>query len=312
MGNCFGYSCFHVHHNLCISKDAVIPIFDITIDHETIREQYTILLKEPNGKACHLLRKEDHDWSSHDDINVILRNEFSDTYDYWLVYNDESPKTVVSNGAHAKGILAWNKTSIKWLIHSVPKFPKTFDGTSQFPDIDNAELTYGQSFVSLTMPLHHLDAILNQLFIMHPNVYCSKVPNQYLLHVNQTDDFEIYKINEHMHHVSKSPKYEKEFYSEMLLPVFGGPIYTETWIRGHQCVDTKDCKMIASIHWKDGKLYSYTKDHSKFCISEKEWVMIGDLNRMTSQIHRGGGGLVIQDPRLYEMFKKIAYTNEHV
>ena len=34
-------------------------------------------------------------------------------------------------------------------------------------------------------------------------------------------------------------------------------------------------------------------DHSKLA-----WVMVGDLNRMTSQVKRGGGGLIVKNVRL--------------
>lgn len=54
--------------------------------------------------------------------------------------------------------------------------------------------------------------------------------------------------------------------------------------------------------------YDEHKNHSKWAISDKDTccVWIGDINAMTSQFHRGGGGLIIKDDQiLWDKFNKI-------
>ena len=128
--------------------------------------------------------------------------------------------------------------------------------------------------------------------------------------VYKTRDECFYQIDDTLHHVAKSPDLHKDLYEDIILPKFGGCCYTETWIRGHQCVDTKQCKMIDKISWSNNSIYSYTHDHSKFCYSDKGWVMIGDMNRMTSQFKRGGGGIVIHDKKIVELFKQISQISK--
>jgi hypothetical protein len=41
-------------------------------------------------------------------------------------------------------------------------------------------------------------------------------------------------------------------------------------------------------------IYKSTNDHSKYACNH-EYVIIGDLNRMTTQFDRGGGGILIKD-----------------
>ena len=63
--------------------------------------------------------------------------------------------------------------------------------------------------------------------------------------------------------------------------------------------------MIQKIKWNNDIIYSYTHDHSKFCYSDNGWVMISDINRMTTQFKRGGGGIIIQDKQISQLFKGI-------
>jgi hypothetical protein len=103
----------------------------------------------------------------------------------------------------------------------------------------------------------------------------------------------MFTFNKRFIHLSKSPHYHKEFYSELLVPSFG-PCTTETWVRGHHCEDTETCKMATTMKWRN---YVYTTDHSKLAWSSK-WIMVGDLNRMTTQIVRGGGGMIVKNVSL--------------
>lgn len=54
-------------------------------------------------------------------------------------------------------------------------------------------------------------------------------------------------------------------------------------------------------------LHSAGSDHSKWAISgsSKRLVIIGDLNRVNSQLSRGGGGLIFQSPLLWSFLKGL-------
>ena len=267
---------------------------------------YTILLKMPHDTTCHRIDTSGGNaWEYCDNINSQIKDLYKVTMTTWIVYNDETPDKTVSHGAHAKGILAWNDIIVTWLIHSVPKFPVAFHGTNDFPDIHSSELMYSQSFIHLTFPIRHLQQLLTQLFVMNPTVYITNYDCKSYAHIHKEKGSSLYKISRTLHHVAKSPENHKEFYEDVLIPEFGGHCYTETWVRGHACIETKDCTMAKKITWNDTTDYTYTHDHSKYCYSDNGWVMIGDLNRMTSQCKRGGGGIVIRDKLVCNAFRKI-------
>ena len=264
-----------------------------------------VLMKLPHGKTCYQIKRGDKKWTYSDDVNKCIKSLYTMKLDNWIVYNDETPTNCYSNGAHAKGILAWNDKTITWLIHSVPKFPEKFHGTNNFPDIDDSELIYGQSFIFIKIGIKHIEDILHQLFITHPNIYISNYDYDKYKKEHKLFNTSVYKINDILTHVSKSPDYHKDLYTDIVIPSFGGNCLTETWVRGHHCDESDNCKMVSKILWPNDISYSYTHDHSKYCYSDNGWVLIGDMNRMTSQFHRGGGGIVIKNATICKLFKEV-------
>ena len=61
---------------------------------------------------------------------------------------------------------------------------------------------------------------------------------------------------------------------------------------------------IDTIFFKDFQ-YKESQDHSKWAVSDKEWYWVGDLNRMTSQFHRGGGGFIGTDEYIANAFRSL-------
>jgi deoxyribonuclease-2 len=267
-------------------------------------------MKLPHGKTCYHIKHRDNKWTYNDDINIVIKSLYTIKLDNWIVYNDETPTKCSSNGAHAKGILAWNDKTITWFIHSVPKFPEKFDGTNSFPDIDDSELIYGQSFIFIKIDIKHIQDILHQLFITHPNIYISNYDYDKYKKEHKLFNTSIYEINNKLIHVAKSPDYHKDLYTDIVIPQFGGNCFTETWVRGHNCDEYDNCKMVSKITWPNNKSYTYTHDHSKYCYSDGGWVLIGDMNRMTSQFHRGGGGIIVKNKAVSRLFKDIIFIND--
>ena len=319
MGNyCNSRAFMQLHENngINVNNNSTTTIFknpkDARPTPTIIYNVFDIILKLPTGTNCFTCSNNDKKWTYQQDVNSALKSLYNNfEFTHWIVYNDETPTKTNSTSAHAKGILAWNNDTITWLIHSVPKFPSEFNGTSNFPDINHSELEYGQSFIFIKLNVLCLHNILIQLFTMHPNVYISNYDFTSYSHLHTTTKSRTYTINEYMHHVAKSPMYHEDLYETILIPKFGGNCYTETWVRGHQCLDNNLCKMIDNINWdlvdsSNPHKYNYKKDHSKYCFSDNSsWVMIGDLNRMTTQFKRGGGGLVICDEEINSLFKSF-------
>ena len=232
------------------------------------------------------------------------------TWTNWVTYNDQNHLGVTRKG-HCKGIVAWNATRVSWLCHSVPHFPKEFTGNS-LSDIDSGEQVYGQSFhyyeCDRTPDL--VGSIFHQLYTMD----ACPVLQHYTEKREWGSERATFKkepifaklvLGEGMVHLAKSPKGEIDVYSQCLVVCYPTAWKVETWIRGHFI--TIPCSLIHDI---DTLCYQKTKyqesqDHSKWAVSDKEWYWVGDLNRMTSQFHRGGGGFVGTDKGMANAFRSL-------
>jgi len=298
MGNCYG----------CVSSyfknDYIVDPLSVSLHGQCIDTPYTVFLKLPHGKTVAQIKNDQ--WTFQTDVNIAIKDLYRHkTFHTWIVYNDETPNMTHSTGAHAKGIMAWNDTCVSWLIHSVPKFPSQFSGTADFPDISSGELQYGQSFVHISAEIDQLKDLLRQLFVMKPNIYITNYDYYEYKDLYKSCQSNIYKIGDELYHVAKSPEYHVDLYEHIVQPQFGGHLITETWVRGHECPDTSTCTMAKEIVWSNGVSYTYTHDHSKYCYSDNEWIMVGDLNRMTTQFKRGGGGVVVKNATLAQLFREI-------
>jgi hypothetical protein len=284
---------------------------------------YRVALKLPTG--LHYIEYENEGFvkkdTIHDWIHSLYQNK---TVTNYINYNDDHADKMSSTGGHCKGCLAWNYETqeVFWLIHSAPEFMIYFtkDGKldTEKTVIDHSEQIYGQSFVFLS-GIHYslLNAILTQLSVMNPFIddSCSTMdlPKSSL---EERSKYTVSRMNlfskPMVDHIAKSPREHIDIYSEYIQPNYGGSWNCETWIRGHHieqssneshtntCVtDNKMVTINGSLH------YTSTHDHSKYACNDNEYVFIGDLNRMTSQYHRGGGGVVIQDAKLAQAFRSI-------
>jgi len=117
----------------------------------------------------------------HCDINIWLSQLYLNSeWTNWQIYNDETghiitdPSHIHHKKGHCKGIVAWNNKRISWLCHSVPNFPKFFDGKI-IPDIETGELIYGQSFqyIEIDYSEEMIINIIKQLHIMEANIFIS-------------------------------------------------------------------------------------------------------------------------------------------
>jgi hypothetical protein len=242
------------------------------------------------------------------DINNWLYNLYlGKSWTNWQVYNDETGHIGNHHNkkGHCKGIIAWNKERISWLCHSVPNFPRQFSGDS-ISEIEKGELIYGQSFqyIEFNYTVELIVRILNQVQIMEAHVFIEKnniYNNLFLLKSKTISNLE---LTDTITHIAKSPHYHIDIYSDVLAIQYSCKWYVESWIRGHHISDSKSINDIKHIQFED-ITYKESQDHSKWATNKTGKYWIGDLNRMSSQYIRGGGGFVCEDADIAQAFYKL-------
>lgn len=210
-----------------------------------------------------------------------------------------------STGGHCKGILAWNATHVSWLVHSVPNFPREFTGSTISP-IEPSEHIYGQSFFHVTRQADEVfvKQAIAHIYLMNAHVFMKhNVPE-----VEQPKNaISTLSFSEEITHIAKSPKMEIDIYSEYLT-IYATDWYVETWKRGHAINTPSTIKDVSHLSIF-GVKYKESQDHSKWATSD-QYYWIGDLNRMTSQYKRGGGGFVVKNQGTANALKSIIVATE--
>jgi deoxyribonuclease-2 len=305
MGNLI--SCFSCTRSINVKTvlKTDIKLLAIKLPKKTINDK--------NNHGLHFIEycENKKDFIKKDDINVWINNLYMKSrWTNWIIYNDDIHKIKINKennhgNGHCKGILTWNDTNISWLCHSVPNFPLFFDGVN-ISNIDDGELIYGQSFqyIELAFSEQLIKDILNQINIMNAHIYIENNNYKNINFVKNNTINEI-KLTDTINHIAKSPHYEIDIYSEYIGVKYNYKWNTETWIRGHNIEKTnKNIINIKSIIFEDIE-YNENQDHSKWAFSDNEYYWIGDLNRMTSQYRRGGGGFICKDINITKALKKL-------
>jgi len=261
-----------------------------------------VVLKLPHGNNC--VRYHNGTFKLIGSIQDWIQTLYTFDWDGWVAYNDETQLTNKRSKGHCKGILTWNKNKIGWLIHSVPDFPTNLTSTTISPILPS-ELMYGQSFVYIEMKYtkEKLEQVLQQIHWMDANIY---LENNMPAMLSYFSTIEIKKMNisPKLSHHSKTHHHIIDIYGEYLCSLDKSKWYVETWRRGCPIVKkTTNLHDINRLAW-NFMCYKESQDHSKWAVSKK-YVWIGDLNRMESQLKRGGGGVLIRNPKMVKAFKSL-------
>ena len=269
-----------------------------------------IALKFPN--TINGIRYHDSSWVPVN-INQWISNLYkSSNCTHWIVYNDDTSSfgNNTKKKGHCKGIISWKEINkdqilISWLIHSVPNYPREFNANF-ISELEPGELIYGQSFYYMEklMSIESCQELISHILKMEPNIYIS---NFHTGKEKKCDPF-IYSlpITDSVTHILKPPNHEIDIYYHIadLVPTSW---YIETWIRGKAIMTPhKNINEIQLLFYGEIEFYE-SQDHSKWAVSE-EHIWIGDLNRMTSQFHRGGGGVLIHDKNIAKAFRSLIKT----
>jgi deoxyribonuclease-2 len=309
MGNCINYIKNFIGYKNIVSKIA------IKFPHGTNYIEYCNNTKK-------FIKKED--------INDWLNNLYKESkWNNWILYNDETQKIGNKNTSkgHCKGIVTWNNERIGWLCHSLPNFPYKFEGNI-IGKIEHGELIYGQSFQYVEVDFNYsiIYDILNQISIMEAHIFLEKYSDkfEYLKKVfvqknvdkklnEKLQEINVIKLSKNITHLAKSPHYEIDIYEDYIMKNYNFNWKFETWIRGHLIKNSEEnCENhiedIKKINY-DSISYDEKQDHSKWGVSDDKYYWVGDLNRMTSQFKRGGGGFICKDKNIVKELNKLLLKN---
>ncbi|KAG8003722.1 Plancitoxin-1, partial [Nibea albiflora] len=102
-----------------------------------------------------------------------------------------------------------------------------------------------------------------------------------------------------------------DLYSGLLVKYLKHNLYVKSWGRmrdplasncstsiPHHVYNVKKMKL-------NGKSFSDTVDHSKWCVAPGGWTCIADTNREVSQMKRGGGAICINDVKVRKAFSAL-------
>ena len=249
----------------------------------------------------------------------------------YLLYNDAFPNGTVSiTSAHAKGVLASDELQGFWLVHSAPKFP-TAPSSTVYQGLPLPEHKYGQSFLCVSFARQQLERVVALLALEQVHSLEATWPESALSAVMKEPSPKVVDVftdiigavsgpgtleQSHHEHVqqplqslggvqlmafAKAPSQDPIFlYEQLVEPAFGSAFAAETWQNGWGPMPSLCPPVVPfpslnvrTINVQQAS-WPITEDHSKYALSLDSGhhvVCIGDLNRETHQLFRGGGTL---------------------
>jgi len=238
-----------------------------------------------------------------------------------LVYNDEPPASpTVYTGAHAKGFIAWDQSSGRaiYVMHSVPKYPNVSADGKITAEVNRNAYTYGQNFFCVNLEISDLTTLHQNLQTVQLTVFYSSgaFSGAEWLPVGGPDftvnDFKV-SNGDTITMLSKSPDYNQFLYEGIIEPHYQTGLQVESWGRPYQnpeCAPQSgfDSTNVNLVRLSNGDSWQNWWDHSKWAVSFDATVGIAcpaDMNRMASQITRGGSAFCYKNAKLYNAYKSI-------
>uniref|UniRef100_A0A224YVG7 Deoxyribonuclease ii n=1 Tax=Rhipicephalus zambeziensis TaxID=60191 RepID=A0A224YVG7_9ACAR len=242
----------------------------------------------------------------------------------FVAYNDQPPKGFNgTRGGHSKGILMASKKDsgrVVWLQHSVPQFVGNVTESYIYPHSGREN---GQLFFCLSFRMNALETIATHLHVQAVHVYQNMSKNwtadypkfSDLLNKKYDQDRKTVRIDHlkttgkrRVLAIAKSPRLFRDIYEEEMKTQMKDSIVVQSWRNGVGGAQESYCKSGYSvtnveqlrISTQGGQVsFSSREDHSKWYITKRrEMFCFSTLNRMRSQMKRGGEITCLLDSRL--------------
>ena len=196
-------------------------------------------------------------------------------------------------------------------MHSFPEFPSISKAGKIDEKIHDSQLKYGQNMACVTLSLVDLKKLIKAVYFSKPkiffkyNFFIEEVHENYKNSINSR--FESVAFNTHQlnfTYVSKNSESNLLIWDDILTYYFQTGLLVESWGRPYS---RPNCAQKQTLNIKEisvsGETWKSTQDHSKWAVGQNsDLLCFGDMNRMDSQLKRGGGTLCVKNSNLYMQF----------
>lgn len=254
----------------------------------------------------------------------------------YVAYNDQPPPGYNgTRSGHCKGVVLFDSSTGVWLLHSVPRFLEGIGtGRYSFPESgrENAQL-----LMCITFPSSELDAIGKHLRMEYANVYAKGSPQSLLDRHPQMgllfkdsfirgrgQDLLVRNItgasNLRLLSVAKRATFEQDIYAAVLTGLVRDDLVVQSWRNGAGDKLPANCSRSYTVTHADlvklslperrSITFKTEEDHSKWAVAvDRPVFCIASMNRMESQLRRGGEAVCIEDSLLGKLLRRSAIVN---
>ena len=287
-------------------------------DHSSKKMSYHLVDKVANFPPVHLTKQlnKRNNVKGKEDTNYFVWNDDMSI--------DDDKKSSSMGKAHSKGILAYDSTSGFLLVHSLPRFPYRTNNCKEFlEDLPDNTGIYAQSFLCISLKKDEATKVIEDLLIINPQLimnhsdykdFVDSPPNDNVIKFlkkrgdSKLPDSSITDLNSSHKQMftifSKSKDFDSLPWDSLIPKYYKQTFYVETWSKPDRLKPV--CKTGITVYnvneVKFGEFeYTYNNEHSKWATSTKT-VCIGDLNRVESQLKRGGLAICLNNTVLAKIF----------
>ena len=251
------------------------------------------------------------------DTNIIFWNDDNST--------ENTTGKSSSSKAHSKGGLIYNSKNGRYIMHSLPRFPRRTDNNKIVSDLPENAGIYAQHFLCITIDTTEALNIIDQLIIINPQlVYTHGDEDRVGLNKEQVEmvltgkadrnrensaritlksknmkKFEIFSKGSHDHNLPYDSLIPENYESNLLV---------ETWTKPKMLNIICNSKYkVYNIQSLKFGIFEYGKDneHSKWAVLEhKPVTCFSDLNRVAEQKNRGGLTICFKNGNLANIMRK--------
>jgi deoxyribonuclease-2 len=231
----------------------------------------------------------------------------------YVIYNDEPPNSDMYNYsvAHSKGVWIWNNTSAILITHSIPKFPQGPKETPYYTGLLSNAWEYGQNVVCFEISIPNVEPTIQSIQKTAPLIYESEPRIHSVANNNLNDNICEIKLIDNITVFIKTEDKHIDIWASCISNYYNSQVFVESWIHG--TMDGPFCPPtfkwptldIGTIEFPEGQIMEEKDDHSKWGILNESVVCFGDLNRVTTQMERGGSVYCWEDTTLWMALKNI-------